>query len=64
MELIVSSFILLGLSLFGHLGSVIADQLRRPKRRVWRFGEEFLEPPPPTHAEIYSAAAGLELAGA
>jgi hypothetical protein len=63
MELIVSSFLLIGLSLFGCLGSVIADRLHPPKRRVWRFAEPLLEPPP-RHSRTYSAAAGLQPAAA
>lgn len=59
MELIVTSFLLIGLSLCGHVGSVIADQLRRPKARVWRFGEAFPEPPPRKRAPIPFGAAGV-----
>jgi hypothetical protein len=64
MELIVTSFLLTGLSLFGHIGSVVADQLRRPKRRNWRFGEAFHEPRPPKRASIRFGAAGAEPARA
>lgn len=60
MELIVSSFLLIGLSFFGHISSVVADQLRRPKRRVWRFGEAFHEPPPPSNTQTHLVAAGLQ----
>lgn len=48
MELIVTSFLLTGLSLFGHIGTVIAEQLRRPKRRVFRIAVASHDPPPPS----------------
>ena len=52
MELIVSSFLLIGLSLFGHIGSVIGEQLRRPRRRVFRVANDAHEPPPPKRAPV------------
>ena len=64
MELIVSSFFLIGLTLLGQVATVIADQLRRPKRRTFRVGEDSHESPPPKRAPIYSAGAGGELARA
>ena len=62
MELIVTSFLLLSLSLFGHIGSVVADQLRRPKARVWRFSGAFHEPPPAKGAPIYPLAPAAQAA--
>ena len=47
MELIITSFLLTGLSLFGHLSLVVAEQLRRPKRRIWRFADDSPVPPTP-----------------
>lgn len=61
MELIVASFLLIGVSLFGQMAMVIADQLRRPRRRIFRLGEESQEPPP-KRAPIPFRAAGVELA--
>lgn len=48
MELIVTSFLLTALSLFGHIGTVIAEQLRHPKRRVFRVVDHSHEPSPPS----------------
>ena len=64
MELIVASFLATFLALIGHLSSVIADQLRRPKARVWRFAEAVLEPLPPKRAPIPFGTASVEPARA
>lgn len=56
MELIIASILATFLALFGHLSTVIAEQLRRPKRRVWRFGDDSYEPPPLKRSTRPSAA--------
>lgn len=56
MELIVTSFLLIALLLVGDIGSLVADQLRRPRRRVFRLANDSHEPPPSKRAPIYSPA--------
>ncbi len=59
MELIVTSFLLIGLSLFGHVATVIADQLRRPSRRERVIADPHHHPPP-KGMPVYSDAAGAQ----
>lgn len=63
-ELIVTSFLLIGLSLVGHFCMVIADQLRRPKRRDLRLGDDFHESLRPKRTPIYSPGARAASASA
>ncbi len=60
MELIVTSFLLIGLSLFGHVATVIADQLRRPSRRERVIADDPDRHPPPKRMPVYSDAAGAQ----
>lgn len=60
MELIVTSLLLTALSLFGHIGTVIAEQLRRPRRRVFRAPDDSYEPPPSWRAPAYLTGAAAE----
>ena len=64
MELIVASFLATFLAVIGHLTSVISDQLRRPKARVWRFAEGPHDPLPPKRAPIRLGTAGVKPARA
>lgn len=61
MELIVTSFLLIALSLFGHISSVVADRLRRPKRRVFSVADDS---PSSKRAPVYSPAATADTAAA
>ena len=64
MELIVTSFLLTGLLLLGDISSVIADRLRRPKRRVFRGAHASHEPLPSKRTPIYSPAPTAQAANA